>query len=165
MCPVLGKNVWGPKVQKAMLATIQNSREFDMIKNSKYTLSQQSMSLFRQEDIQTMRICHTFNTSHKPRQCPAYGKTSSSCGKAHYFQQICRSVSRCAKQVRQKRKPKLIHEACQSDEELCKGSDEKMDRATDTVTIKSFNFNSMNSIIVTKLEIAAVKKVLYWNTN
>ena len=52
--------------------------------------------------------------------------------------------------------------ACQNDAESCKGSDAGINRAIYMVTIKSFNFNSIHSIIVKRLKqsVAPQKPVL-----
>ena len=115
--------------QKAMLATIKETKYFDIINSSKQINS----------------------TNHELRQCPAYGRMCSSCGKANHFQQACRGSAREAKQGQQNGKPKPIHEAHQRDDACCRGSNEVIDRDIDMVTIKSFNFNSLHSIMETKL--------------
>ena len=71
-------------------------------------------------------------------------------------------LSQSSKQDRQKGKPKQIYETCQSDEESLKVSDEEMDRAIGTIVAKSFNLNSVQSVIETTVETGRIQKVLLW---
>ena len=52
----------------------------------------------------------------------------------------------------------IMYKACQSNAESWKRSDEEMDRAIDKVTIKSFNFSSIQSVILAKLENSSSQK-------
>ena len=47
---------------------------------------------------------------------------------------------------------RTVHEAYLSNAESWKGSDNKINKAIDILTLKLFNFNSKHSIIVTKLK-------------
>ena len=71
----------------------------------------------------------------------------STCRKSKHFKIVNRSLTRDACKIRQK----ADIEACQSDDESWKGSDEETYRAIDIVRVKSFSFNSICIIIVTKL--------------
>ena len=125
------------RLQKAMLATIQETKQFDMIKCSKHTNSEQNIRPFGL-NTQTTRKCCCCSMNHRPWHCPAYSRT---CLKANHFQQVCRNPSRDKKQDRLKGNLKPIHDGCQSDDTSWEGSDKEIDRAIDMVTIRSFRFD------------------------
>ena len=60
---------------------------------------------------------------------------------------LCRSADRDVTQDSQKDKKRAVNEAYQSSDESWKGSDEEINKAIDRVTVKSFNFNSINSLL------------------
>ena len=57
------------------------------------------------------------------------------------------------KHDRQKERMQAVNEEHQSDHESCKGSDDKINRAVDMVTIKCFNFNSIHPVIFLDLNV------------
>ena len=56
-----------------------------------------------------------------------------------------------ARDVSQERK-RAFHDAQQNNEESWKGSYDEINKTTDMLRIKSFNFYSVHSILVTKLQ-------------
>ena len=66
-----------------------------------------SRSSWHQYASQNCRYC---GTSHKPRMCPAYGKTCNLCGKRNHFSKVCKS-----KQVNEVSKTYWINILTQND--------------------------------------------------
>ena len=58
-------------------------------------------------------------------------------------------------------KRREVYEPHYSDNESWKVSNDEINRAIDRVTIKSFNFNSVHSILVTKLKPCSSKNMQY----
>ena len=73
--------------------------------------------------------------------------------KVNHLKYMCISLNK-----NEKEKMRPVHEACQSDSECWKGSNDKVNRTVDMVTIKSFNFNSICSVIITRLKTRSSQK-------
>ena len=61
------KIVWAQELHKAMLATIQENNEFDMMQCTTNNNCEQGVRLYKQKNHEDYEIM-----SQKPRQCPAY---------------------------------------------------------------------------------------------
>ena len=79
--------------------------------------------------------CRYCGGSHVPRQCPAYGKTCTGCGKSGHFKKVCRSRRDCT-----------IHEV-----EL-EMAQEPQKEEIETVSINSIYLNKKCLLITARLE-------------
>ena len=80
--------------QKAMLATIQETKEFYMVKCMKNT----NRKTIKQKTTQAMRKYHHSSSHDRSRQCLTHGKTCTTCGKLNNLKQVCVAAARDAKQ-------------------------------------------------------------------
>ena len=68
---------------------ITESHKFDKIK-----MAQKPKSSWDRETthpVSHRQPCRYCSGNHVPRQCPAYGKTCTRCGKMGHFRKVCRS--------------------------------------------------------------------------
>ena len=74
--------------QAAILNDITESQKFDKIKMAQKT----NGSWDRETTCPTYQkwLCR-YSGSHAPRECPAYGKMCTGCGKMGHFKRVCRS--------------------------------------------------------------------------
>ena len=86
---VWAKRIEVQRAQAAILSDISQSQKFDKVKMVQKPKTRQ--------DIET--TCQAYHKwpckycggSYAPRQCPAYGKTCTGCGKMGHFKKVCRS--------------------------------------------------------------------------
>ena len=88
----------------------------------------------------TMQI---FGGSHVPRQCPAYGKMCTSCGKMGHFNKVCRS-----------RRDHAVHEV---EVEMMP---ELQEEEIETVSINSIYLNRNHSLITAHLKMQVGKTTI-----
>ena len=67
------------------------------------------------------------------------------------FQTSMQKPNKIGKSRQTERWKRAVHDVHQSDDESWKGSDKDTSRAMDMVMVKSFNFNSLHSIIEEKI--------------
>ena len=79
---IWAKRVEAERMQVAMLSDITDSQKFDRVKVVK------KQGTHKASPNQPCRYC---GLSHALRQCLAYGKTCTSCGKMGHFKKVCQS--------------------------------------------------------------------------
>ena len=90
-------------------------------------------------------------------------QTSSSCGKINNIKGVCTNTPEQDMQAAQN--TKMIHELQQRDEENWHNAGDINDRHRDAINVKSLRFNSIRSVIITKLEKkTAGKREQNWST-
>ena len=77
------------RAQASILNDITETKTFDKVKNAPESKNFQE----RESNIAThqRRPCRYCGGGHTPRQCPAYGKMCTTCGKMGHFRKVCRS--------------------------------------------------------------------------
>ena len=117
---IMGKEVRSTKSQKAILQTLKDKKEFDVIDKTRCKVDiEQLMSrqtgMFQRQNIQH---CRYFGMSHHPRQCLAYEKICGNCGKLKHLKELCHDVREAVQKM------KLMHEMQQRDEESWYNADD-----------------------------------------
>ena len=87
-CP--GQRELKHRAQSTIMTSLTEAKEFDKLKIVK-NMHKDSPRRHMQTKTPTKQMCRYCGSSHSPRQCPAYGKTSTECSKTGHFRAVCRS--------------------------------------------------------------------------
>ena len=90
---VLGwaKGVEANRAQSAIMDNLTETKEFDKVKIAKGGLRYKGGNVQTHTKAPAKKNCSYCSSSHPPRQCPAYGKMCTDCGKVNHFREVCRS--------------------------------------------------------------------------
>ena len=83
---------WARKVkvqqaQKTLIETTKDNKEL-------YTIKKHEQKNNTSHKIETCNNCKCCGYTHQQIKCPAYGKSSSMCGRVNHFKQVCKKMSR-----------------------------------------------------------------------
>ena len=126
------KRVEAQRMQAAILRDITDSQKFNRVNMAKKQASHKASP---------NRLCRYCGSSHAPRQCLAYGKTSTGCRKMGHFKKVCQS-----------RKDHEVHEVG------VKMSQEEDEREEES--INSVYLNNKWLLITTQLEMQVSNNAL-----
>ena len=130
------KRVEVQRVQATVLNKLTNLRQFDKIKVSKW-VKEDATRVMVGQTLQWQQ-CQYCGGVHPLRQCPAYRKMCSGCGKTGHFKKVC-----CSKRSR------VINEIeLEMSQEYSKGEIEM-------VNINSVHMNTTWSLLIAELETCA----------
>ena len=122
------KRVKTQRTQSTIMKSLTETKEYDKLKIMKTTykdIPRKPSVHIKMSARQTCRYCES---SHPLRQCPAYGKKCTDCGKIGHFRRMCRSKrARVMNRVEQET-----------------GQDSTEKSSTDSVNINSIHFNKMS---------------------
>ena len=88
------RHIEAQRAQVAILIDITEVQKFDKVKLVQKPKGRQEAETTRH--IYQRCPCKYCGGSHAPRQCPAYGKACTGCGKISHFQKVCMSKRNCA---------------------------------------------------------------------
>ena len=131
--------VWARRIkaqwaQAAILSDITDSQKFDKVKMVQNTKARWDIETMHQAHYK--QPCKYCGGSHVPRQCPAYGKTCTGCGKIGHFKKVWRRRRDCT-----------VHKV---EVEM---APEQHEDEIETVSINSLFLNKHHSLITADLEI------------
>ena len=132
------KRVEAQRAQAVVLNDLTEIKVFDKIKKGTESKSTQG----REVQVATYQRwpCQYCRLSHAPRQCSAYGKMCSACGKTGHFRKVCRS-----------KRNHVVHEV-EIDMEP-----ESQEEDTEIVSFNSVYVNKTQSSIMAKLQMQVGK--------
>ena len=108
------------------------------------------------------RVCSRCGSTHRPRQCPAYGKQCMKCGGVNHFARVCRSSSQDTNLVQSEGVTKEEEECVlgDSEEEVMLISVEKVGKKL--LANVEIQVGGSKRSLVCKLDTAASCNVLAW---
>ena len=88
---VWAKRVQSQRVQSSIITSLRKTKVFEKIKTIKGGQRHNLRKLQAHAKMPMKQSCSNCGSSHPPRQCLAYGKKCTYCGKINHFREVCRS--------------------------------------------------------------------------
>ena len=131
------------KAQSAILKHLNETKDFDKTNIRKRVQRQIEIQLQEHLRMPVKQKWGYCGSSHLPRQCLAYGKRCSACGKINHYKEVCRI-----------RRNKKMHNTNPETDQYQKEND------TDMVNINSIHINSKHSIITANLKTSSKQAII-----